>query len=187
MPPNLLTVQEVAERLGKTEKAVRRMLDRGTLESVRRNNRRMIPESALLPPADQERERERSEIAEKLERRELIERLERRALAEGLAEGKRQIERDAYAKETDLREQIAQSKIEALGLRQEKATLAETVADLGEAVERLEATLLEREKEIKEREQERDALAVELREVKELLDAAIGTLSGRQRRKLGLD
>lgn len=39
----LLTIAEVSERLGLSEKAVRRRIEQGSLASIRRNNRRLVP------------------------------------------------------------------------------------------------------------------------------------------------
>lgn len=117
--PKLLTVAQVAERLGKTEKAVRRMLDRKTLANggVVSHGRRMIPASALPMTEGEEVERLSDEIGIPVEQ--LNQWLgDREEL--GVVRGMRQIEEKARGEVAELNQEIRQQQTRASGLEQER-------------------------------------------------------------------
>ena len=149
----LLTVKEAAERLGVSEKAVRHRIERGTLPSVVRkeDGRRMIPETVLKSPEDQQTEQAEQIIAG-VPALDLLDRLLQESEGRGKSEGMRQIEAEAHGKETELREQIEQERIRANGLEQERDAAKAEGEQLREQVEGLEG---ERDSLRQEVEQER--------------------------------
>jgi hypothetical protein len=67
----LLTVAQAARLLGASDKAVRRRIERGSLESVGRHGRRLVPRGALVAQPSPPRQRgsgARAELAEALRR-----------------------------------------------------------------------------------------------------------------------
>lgn len=172
--PKLLTVAEAAEKLGKTEKAVRRMLDRKTLADggVVKNGRRMIPASALPMTEDEEAERlERisDEIGIPVEQ--LNQWLgDREEL--GIERGRRQIESAARGEVAELNNEIAEQRVQVKGLEQERNAAQEAKQETERLLSRIEDQV---EDLLGKLDQERSR-STELEEQVETLRAEIETL-----------
>lgn len=188
LPRKTLTVNEAAEELGISPKAVRRRIERRTLQAIRRDGR------LLIPIAELEKEGYTPEPYADIPDREVWEDAKEAWMTAGREQGMRQIEREAHSQEVELREQIAQERNNAQGLQArldsvetQEVELRERIMQERNRAQGLQARLDYAETQVNELTNEKAELAEakeELAKALDTLEALLRTLPSRHQKRL---